>query len=274
MTENITEENLKDRVELIQSVDMDKALENAAEIKINILTSCKDRDKSNYEQFYETVLHSRQDIIDILDKKKKNRSEDEERMYKEFKKNTLRSYKMVCDLLVPDENSGENKPTKIQKIVDKISLVLDYLRYIGADELEKEFNKRGISLVAQKLEDKSEVWVNDLVKQNIKNIFTAGKKVREEVKDGITTITDNIYTLNIPQDLVYEKDSNPTGLKKSDWNKLVDIKTKMMMAKVDEQKDKAEDQANLLAAEKQFEQARAKLMQTKLITMEASIDHD
>ena len=271
MIENINETELQDRVELIQSEDMDKALENAAEIKINILTSCKERDKSNYEQFYETVLHSRQDIIDILDKKKKNRTDDEERLYKEFKKNTLRSYKLVCDYITP-EDVEDGKQTKIQKLVAKIALALDYLRYIGANELENEFNRHGISLATgTRLEDKSEVWTNEQVKQNIKNIFIAGKNVREEVKDGIATITDNIYNLNIPQDLVYEKDANPTGLKKSDWSKLVDIKTKMMMAKVEEQKDKAEDQANTLAAEKQFEQARAKLMQTKLISMEANI---
>ena len=74
---------------------------------------------------------------------------------------------------------------------------------------------------------------------------------------------------SVPQELVYEKETNPVGLKKSDWTKLVDFKTKLIMAAAEDQKEKIEDQANDLAAEKQFDQERARLMQIKLTSLEA-----
>lgn len=261
MAENIN------RDEIIKGEAMDKALLAAAEIKKTILTTYKERDKANVDQFYETVLHSRQDIIDIMDKKKKNRADVEEQMLRDFKKNTTRSYKMVCEMIAP-EDVEDGKPTKISKLVDRIALVIDYLRYIGFKDLDQEFEKRGLRIESTKLEDRSEVWANEDVKKNVKNIFDNGRKVREQVKDDTAHIVENIYALEVPQELVYEKDSNPVGLKKSDWTKLVDIRTKLLMATVDEQKEKVEDQANELAAEKQFDQERARLMQTKLTSME------
>lgn len=171
--------------------------------------------------------------------------------------------------MIVKEEVDEGKQTKIEKLVDRIALVLDYLRYIGANELENEFGKRGITLATGlRLEDKSDVWADEHVRENVKNIFTAGKKVREHVKDDTEKFTESILATSVPQDLVYEKETNPVGLKKSDWTKLVDIKTKMLMASVDEQKEKAEEQANELAGEKQFEQERARLMQAKLTAME------
>lgn len=256
------------REELIKGEDMDKALLEAAEVKKTILTTYKEKDKSNYEQFYETVLHSRQDINELMAKKKKDRTDEQNQILKDFQKNTKRSYKMVCDLITPEEVE-EGKLTKFQKIAEKVYLVLDYLRYIGADELENEFNKHGISLATgTRLEDRSDVWADERVKENIKSIFNAGKKVREDTIADTNVILEEIFAQAVPQELVYEKDSNPVGLKKGDWAKLVDFKTKLVMAKEDEQREKIEDAANMLAEEKQFDQERAKLMQAKLTALE------
>ena len=256
------------REELIKGEDMEKALLEAAEVKKTILTTYKEQDKSNYEQFYETCLNANSDIREIMGKRKKDRADEETQKLKEFQKNAKRSYKMVCDLLTPEEVE-EGKPTKFQKIAEKVYLVLDYLRYIGANDLENELNKHGITLATgSRLEDKSDVWADEHVKENIKNIFIAGKKVRENVAADTQVITEEILLRAVPQELVYEKDSNPAGLKKGDWAKLVDFKTKLIMAKEDEQKEKVEDQANELAAEKQFDQERARLMQAKLVAMD------
>jgi hypothetical protein len=251
---------------------MDKALREAAEIKRTILTTYKERDKSNFEQFYATVLRSNKEICDILDKKKKHRTDEENERLKNFKKNTTKAYKLVCDYITP-EDVEDGKQTKIQKLVDRVALALDYLRYIGANELENEFNRHGISLATGvRLEDKSEVWADDRVKQNIIDIFTAGKTVREQVKNDTKEFAEGIFETAVPPELVYEKNSNPVGLKKSDWSKLVDVQTKLMMAQPGEQLEKAETQLNDLAADKQFDQERARLMQVKLSTME--IQHD
>lgn len=256
------------REELIKGEMMEKALIEAAEIKKTILTTYKEQDKSNFDQFYETCLHASAEINEILGKRKKDQTDEEKQKVKDFRKNVGRSYKMVCELLTP-EDVEDGKPTKFEKIVDRIALVFDYLRYIGAHELENEFEKRGMKIESKRLEDRSDVWADDRVKENIKSIFAEGRKVRENVAADTQVITEEILLRAVPQELVYEKDSNPVGLKKGDWSKLVDFKTKLLMAKEDEQKEKIEDQASDLAAEKQFDQERAKLMQAKLTALEA-----
>lgn len=251
---------------------MDKALREAAEIKKTILTTYKERDKTNFEQFYATALRADKEINDILGKKKRNRTEDENERVKAFKKNVSKSYKLVCEYITP-EDVEDGKQTKIQKLVDRIALALDYLRYIGANELENEFGRRGISLATGiRLEDRSEVWADERVKQNIIGIFDAGKNIREQVKNDTREFAEGIFETAVPSELVYEKNSNPVGLKKSDWSKLVDAQTKLIMAQPGEQLEKAETQINDLAADKQFDQERARLMQVKLAAMEPRQD--
>lgn len=256
------------RDELITGQDMDKALREAAEIKKTILTTYKDRDKTNFEQFYATALHANKEIGDILDKRKKNRTDEENERVKAFKRNTARAYKLVCEYITPEEVE-DGKQTKIQKLVDKVALALDYLRYIGANELENEFSRRGITLATGiRLEDKSDVWADERVKKNIQEVFSAGRAIREQVKNDTKEFAEGIFETAVPPDLVYVKDTNPVGLKKSDWTKLVDAQTKLMMAADGEQRDKVETQINDLAADKQFDQERARLMQVKLAAME------
>ena len=262
------------RDELITGQDMDKALREAAEIKRTILTTYKERDKTNFEQFYATALRANMEINEILGKKKRNRTDEENERLKAFKKNVSRAYKLVCDYITPEEVE-DGKQTKIQKLVDKIALALDYLRYIGANELENEFSRRGITLATGlRLEDKSEVWADERVKQNVTEIFMAGKTVREQVKNDTREFAEGIFETAVPAELVYEKNSNPVGLKKSDWSKLVDAQTKLIMAQPGEQLEKAETQINDLAADKQFDQERARLMQVKLASMEPQHDRE
>lgn len=256
------------REELIKGEDMEKALSEAAEIKKSILTTYKDRGKTNYEQFYETALRANEEVNMLMAKRKKDRTDADNELIKKFRKDTARSYKMTCELITP-EDVEDGKQTKIEKLADRISLVAYLLRYLGAYELENELARRGVSLTFKSLENSSPVWADENVKENVKNIFEAGKKLRQDIDAETQKFTENIFALNVPQALVYEKESNPVGLKKSDWTKLVDIKVKLMMAKEAEQKEKAETQANDLAEEKQFDQERAKLMQAKLMTMDS-----
>ena len=91
------------RDELITGQDMDKALREAAEIKRTILTTYKERDKTNFEQFYATALRANMEINEILGKKKRNRTDEENERLKAFKKNVSRAYKLVCDYITPEE---------------------------------------------------------------------------------------------------------------------------------------------------------------------------
>lgn len=256
------------KIELINSEEFENALIEGAEYKKDMVTSYKSQNKSNFNSFYEVMLEANDDAQRILDTKKKNRSESDKQYLDSFKKEIRSMYNQVQALTV-DEHLEEDKKTKIEKIVDKIIPVIDILRYINADALEKEFNKRGMTLITtQKLEDKYPKLDNDDKRTILKNIFTTATNIRQKIVDDNSYINEDLFTKKVPVDLQYDKGSNNIGLKSSDWRKLVDAKTKLIMANTDEAKEKAEEKIEHFASEKQFEAARAELVRDKLTKLQ------
>ena len=124
--------------ELMGSEEFNNALLEGVEYKKNILTSYKSQNKTNFERF-EDVMHSVDtDVQHIEDKKKKNRTEDDQKKLKDFKKYVSSIYKQTQDMCVV-EKLEEGQKSKVQKIVEKIVPVIYMLKYIGNDALEKEF---------------------------------------------------------------------------------------------------------------------------------------
>lgn len=249
------------KTDLICSEDFDKLLDQAVSIKKEIQTSCKDRDRQNYSRFYELMLLSRNDISDILDKRNKDRTDDEKKRLKEFKKQMSKTYKTVCDLLVP-EDLEEGEESKVSKMVSKIGLVVKLMDFLGNHVLEEEFKKYGIELKFEKL-NQNPVFQNENVERDVKDTMECGKSLKKEVDDNKNSILDSIYP-NINTDLIYDKDTNPVGIKTGDFNKLVDLKLKVVMAKDEDQKGKVEEQVENIASDKTFENARNEVMQRKL----------
>ena len=124
--------------ELMGSEEFNNALLEGVEYKKNILTSYKSQNKTNFERF-EDVMHSVDtDVQHIEDKKKKNRTEDDQKKLKDFKKYVSSIYKQTQDMWVV-EKLEEGQKSKVQKIVEKVVPVIYMLKYIGNDALEKEF---------------------------------------------------------------------------------------------------------------------------------------
>ena len=90
------------RAELINSEEFDNAILEGAELKKNILTTYKQQNKTEFDRFYETMVDARLDIQDILDKKKKNRTDDDNNKLKQFKQDMSKTDKLVCDYLIPE----------------------------------------------------------------------------------------------------------------------------------------------------------------------------
>ena len=108
------------------------------------------------------------------------------------------------------------------------------------------------------------------MRDNIVDIFKTGQKIKSDLTRASEDIKDRIYAQKVPLELQFEKSENPIGITPSDWSKLVDIRAKLLAAANDKDKaSKAEDQASDLAGDKQFEIERAKLVQKKLMTMQA-----
>lgn len=253
--------------ELLKSDELDNAISEGAECKKDIMTSYRTQNKQNFSRFYEVMLEANEEVKKILETKKKNRSDADNHVLESFKKNTRTMYNQVQALAV-DEHLEDGKKTRVEKIVEKIIPVIDILRYIGRDELEKEFNKRGMTLTSiEKLEDKYPALDNDDKRKVMKDIFDAAVSARQKIIDCNEYINNDLFTSKVPVGLQYDKSTNNVGFKTGDWRKLVDAKAKLIMASSDEAKEKAEEKLEHIAAEKQFEAARAELVRDKLIDL-------
>jgi len=255
---------IEDRKELICGEEFEKALVQAANLKKEIETSCKSRNKDNYSRFYEMMLMSRKDIEEINGKRKRDRTDEDNAKLKEFKKTTSRTYRLVCDLIVP-EDLEEGEESKFQKMTAKIISVVRMLDFLGHHEIEDEFKKAGMEISFKKLAEE-DAFQNENVASNMKDVFEVGKKIREEIKDNTEAITEDVFQ-SVPQDLQYEKSTNPTGIKSGDFSKLVDLKVKLMMANDDDQKEKVGDQAETMASDKEFEIAKQRILQSKYLDL-------
>lgn len=257
------------RDDLMLGDDLENAITSAAEIKKNVMTQCKDQDKTTYDRFYETVLMTRPDVIQVMDKKRKNRDDADVKLMKNFKKETSRSYKMVCDYLQPEELE-DGQLTKFEKLADKVACAVQFLQYIGNTAMDDAFKARGITLEYKKLDEIHENYSAQGVKDNISDIFKTGVSIKTNVKRAADDIKEKIYATKVPVELQFDKESNPLGITPSDWNKLVDLRAKLLIAKNDkDEQAKVEDKASDMAGEKQFEMERARLLQKKLMTMQA-----
>jgi len=253
--------------ELIDSEEFENALIEGAEYKKDIDVSYKAQNKSNYQTFYEIMLNANEDIKRILDIKKSKRNDADNERLESFKKDVRAMYSQV-QMLTIDEHLEEGKKTRIEKIVDKIIPVIDMLRYIGNTKLDDEFKKYGVVLTkTSKLEDKY-LGLNDENKcKTLVDIFTSATNIKQKVVDGNEFINSDIFTKKVPIDLQYDKGNNNTGIKPSDFKKLVDVKTKLILANSEEAKEKIEEKIEHIASEKQFEAARAELVRDKLMKL-------
>ena len=262
MAKNTTKEDL------LKSDEFDKAIAEGAECKKDMVTSDRIQNKQNFNRFYEVMLEANEEIKKILDTKKKLRSDSDNEAVENFKKTVRAMYAQVQALTV-DEHLEEGKKTRVEKIVEKIIPVIDILRYIGCNELENEFARRGMKLTTtMKLEDKYPELNNDDKRKVMKDIFDTATSIRQKVIDDNDYINNDLFTRKVPLGLQYDKSTNNVGFKTGDWRKLVDAKAKLIMASTEEAKEKVEEKIEHIATEKQFEAARAELVRDKMLSLQ------
>lgn len=250
--------------EMMNSEEFNNALLEGVEYKKNIVTSYKSQNKSNFERFQDVMIESNDQIQSILQKKGKNKTEADKQQLKDYKKLISILYKQTQDLTVK-EKLEEGQKSKIQKIVERIVPVIDMLIYIGNTQLIDEFAKNGITITSSnKIENKIPGLDNDAKRLVMRDIFANASAIRQKMIDDNDKIVTEVYQTKVPVDLQYDKKANNSGLKQNDFMKLVDLKTKLVMAKSDEDKEKVEETIEHIAGEKQFEAARAEMIRDKL----------
>ena len=259
---------------LICSDAFEKALASGSERNIEIDGTLKSRSKSNYETFFDIMLRSRTDIQSILDKKKKQRTAQENEALAAFKRTTSLQYKQLREIIFIDEDEsldedGVTAPfsKKLVKLVDNIANVTKLLKYIGHSEFEGELAKRGISLSYTKLEDESECFENDAIRESVVSVFDSACNIQKDINTKKREITDEVFPLAVPTALQYDKDMNPSGIKPSDFNKLVQLQTKKIKALSEEAKDKFGRQATTEAENKHYDSIRNEVLREKYMAL-------
>lgn len=259
---------------LICSEKFDDALAEGVTRLNEIEGSLKSRNKDNYSLFYDLMLKSRTDVQSALYRRKRERTAEESELVKRFAAETKSQYKFVKDMVfVPeaesmDENGLPNRlPKKLVQLVERISAVAALLKYIGHGEFEDELGKRGIGLVYKTLEEQSPAFENEHVKEDVKGVFDAVCGIQKEIDRKRTEISEEVFECSVPQELRYDKDACPCGIKPSDFGKLVAVKAKIEKAKTDESMAKAVGTANTMSEEKTFDIARSEILRAKYMDL-------
>lgn len=275
MPENTVQQeksNEQIKQELIMSDEFENALLKAADVKNVNITSCKSKNKDNYMMFYDIMVGSDREIRSILDTPSKHRNDEDNNKVKAFKKNVSQSYKNICETIIEStvdtEGDDGDEQTKLQKNIARICSMVKMMKYIGHSEIEDEFKKYGVELKFDELEKDNETFAQPHIKEQITDIFEHGTSIGKELTEHKNTIKVDIFEGSVPLELQYDKESNPTGIKNTDFCKLVELKAKMESAKNDDEKqEKVKDKAENMAGDYVFQNRRNEIIERKLMEL-------
>lgn len=276
-TENNIAENSPQK--LIRSEEFDHALTMGSDVKSEIHGTIRQKNKNNYDRFYEIMLTCNPKIQDICDKKKKDRTEDENETLKKFAKMTKTQYRLVSEMMFLSEDDRLNAdgttndiPKKLLQLVEKIATVHAILEYIGYGILNRELAKRNVTVISTSLENRSESFDNEQIRENVKEIFEESCRIKSEVEGANREICENIFTNMVPSELQFDKEHNPSGIKDSDFKKMVDIKYNLVKSEKSddaEAKEKANEKVFDEAEKRTFEIQRSMIVRSGLMALGA-----
>ena len=205
--------------EALASKDFTDILDKATAEKISVENKAKDNLEDLECQFIDAVLPANKKIQGIM-ANIKSASGDEKGLVKKWTKEQRRKFRSVTKLL----SSGSSGRDPIQGMVDKIADVATLLKYLGDTRLEEAFAKAGMKLEVTPLEEAEPYFAdNEDAKTTIADIFTQAKESTEEVAK-VNEKIDTEYFEETDTALKYDKDTNASGIKKSDFRTLMKIR--------------------------------------------------
>lgn len=262
--------------QLIRSDEFDSALKSGSDVKSEIAGTMKQRVKNNYDRFYDMMLLGHTDIQEICNKRKKDRTQEEVERLKKFVKDMKAAYRLYKEFTfvnedekVNDDGTSNSIPKKLSTLVDKLALVVPLLEYVGKDTLRNELHKRGITIACTPLEDRYEAFQNEQLAADIKDALEESCGLQKEIEVAERSIAEEIYPNMVPTELQYDKNSNPAGIKESDFKKMVELKFKLLKSeKEDEQsKDKSKEKVLEEAEKRTYDITRNETVRYGLMSM-------
>ena len=182
-----------------------EAVETAAKKKVEILTDFKNEGKSIKKEFVDFICGD-------LPKKE----------CKEIKRDAKNAYATLIKF------SGEEGKEKLDKMVARFAILAQYYNYLNINELKESLSHYGISLNFERT----------LVDDNPQIANSVPANLADILNDGMTTF-GNIKNANdeivgyCPEELSYSSE-NPSGMKKSDFSRLVTAKAMESMKNEEE----------------------------------------
>lgn len=246
-------ENLKDQA--LKSEKLTELINEAAPLKVRVKKDLAEKMQINCNDFLSEVAKSDSQIQKIWQKKRKERTEAESETLGKWIKTQRKKFKTITKMLSPKPNTDP-----LKGLVDKITEIVQFARYIESTDLENRLAKFGISIDVTNLEDQYPYFKDADVKTVVKDIFSQSKETQDDINSTNEEIKSRIFE-ELDDNLKYSP-SNPSGLKSSQFTKLVNTKAVSIMKSKDQytkfkdnllKKDKADIESREIVFEKNKE---------------------
>ena len=154
---------------------------------------------------------------------------------------------------VEDEEGREKVGFLAKKIEDMVLLIYAF-KYLGFNELDDHFKKYGITINTIDLEAMLPYLKGNDMHATLNDLISEAENILTDANDSQQKIENNIYD-SIPEQLKYNKESNPAGINKTTFkkfsllnliNKIAPKKAKAKCEKLEEETD-AKNRANTFA---------------------------
>ena len=229
--------------------ELKKVIDDAAKIKSDINSTCKAAMKSNKQDFSQFMLDNVDEdfksiaerlglfngFADIEDKKKR-----EKKMNASLKSFFGKAWKKCSDFEYTKKGGKpkENTPPKADSYAMDILASL----YVGRliPEVKRALDTAGIEIKFTKPITKLDLENNEDDKNTLMGYITRGADIQNEMFEKNAEIEDVIYE-NIPDDMKYDSEGNPKGIKKSQFQALAELQSKTDEMSMDGDAEKATD---------------------------------
>ncbi len=159
-------------------------------------------------------------FVKDIDKKK-----DKEH-YVETKIQQEKIFRKIKDYMYYEGKASKNpkdEVNKLEKLLDEIQIAVQYLRYINHTEnLDKLLAERSMTISCRNLQDTEEVLSDPEVQSNISAIFNSANSVHSQICSESNSIKMDIFE-ELDDFLKYDAKTNKSGLKSSEFDKLVSL---------------------------------------------------
>lgn len=195
---------------IINNKEFDERISEASEYQIKIIDELKPQLKELKGRFIQQLIeidfNSIKSVYEII-KKKKNKADREVKLkYKDFLKKVNKIFRACISVLINEELS---KPQSINSIY----VAGEMLRTIGHNHIVARYSNFDFYKIQEIENDKK---ANEMISY----IIDEAVKTELEIRKNTEMIKIDIFC-NLPDEVRYDKEDNPNGIKSNNFQKLV-----------------------------------------------------